>query len=147
MLLRRARSQLILIGQDSSHELGKIHAVCFTNNKTVNHHKKKNKRQSEEREVHRCWERRTGSASLPVDVGIRACSSVTSSQMAWRRTDGWADGLMDRWINGRMGRLDSPLGVDCKTATSPLPFPDIFLKMSLSFQVFPDTLVLVAKFI
>lgn len=40
MLLRRARSQLILIGQDSSHELGKIHAVCFTNNKTVNHHKK-----------------------------------------------------------------------------------------------------------
>lgn len=53
MLLRRARSQLILIGQDSSHELGKTHAVCFTNNKTVNHHKK-NKRQSEEREVLPC---------------------------------------------------------------------------------------------
>lgn len=64
MLLRRARSQLILIGQDSSHELGKIHAVCFTNNKTVNHHKKKTKdkvkkgkciaAEREEQEVPRC---------------------------------------------------------------------------------------------
>lgn len=60
MLLRHARSQLILIGQDLSRDRERTQEICFTHNKTVNHHKKKEDNVSkfiagerEEQEVHR----------------------------------------------------------------------------------------------
>lgn len=101
-LLRHTRSQRILIGQDSSRHPVKICAICLTNDKTVNHHKKQKTK----------W--RKGSALLlreknrkcpaAVDVHIRTCCSVTRSQIVWSRTDGridgWTDGRMDGWADG-----------------------------------------------